>query len=81
MPLDAEINALAPIDEVRLGPDGHTLYLTSGHVVAPAHPKDVAANAAGLRQMQDWNNGGDNIWTVDLAPLLPSLRAATTAAK
>ncbi|HEX7111281.1 MAG TPA: hypothetical protein VF216_02475 [Mizugakiibacter sp.] len=81
VPLGAAINALAPIIEVRLGADGHTLYLTSGHVVAPAYPKDAAATAAGLQQMQDWNNGGDNIWSVDLAPLLPSLRAAATAAK
>lgn len=54
--------------ESRLGPDGHTLYFSSGHVVPPAFPKTGATSASGLRDMQSWNNGADNIWKIDLAP-------------
>ncbi|ODU92914.1 MAG: hypothetical protein BGP23_13735 [Lysobacterales bacterium 66-474] len=64
------------IDELRLGPDGHTLYFTSGQVVAPAYPKSLEASERGLQQMQAWNNGKDNIWKVDLAPWLSRHRQA-----
>lgn len=58
------------IDELRLGPDGHTLYFTTGHVVAPVYPKSVEASERGLQQMQAWNNGRDNVWKIDLRPWL-----------
>ena len=53
--------ALLP-EALRLGPDGHTLYLASPHIVAGAPPT------------QAWNDGKDNIWSVDLAPLLEGAR-------
>lgn len=58
------------IDELRLGPDGHTLYFTTGHIVAPTYPKTLADSERGLQQMQGWNNGKDNVWEIDLAPWL-----------
>jgi Tol biopolymer transport system component len=58
------------IDELRLGPDGHTLYFTTGHIVAPTYPKTLADSERGLQQMRGWNNGNDNIWEIDLAPWL-----------
>jgi Tol biopolymer transport system component len=70
IPLDAAVNSLGGIIELRLGPDGHTLYLTSNHVVPPEYPKTVDSSQSGLRQMQSWNDGQDNIWRVDLAPWL-----------
>lgn len=68
--LGPAINSLGGIDEIRLGPDGHTLYLTSNHVVPPDYPKTVDSSLAGLKGMQSWNDGNDNIWEVDLAPWL-----------
>ncbi|HZT03433.1 MAG TPA: hypothetical protein VFA39_14330 [Steroidobacteraceae bacterium] len=70
IPLDPAVNSLGGIIELRLGPDGHTLYLTSNHVVPPEYPKTVDSSQSGLRQMQSWNDGQDNIWRVDLAPWL-----------
>jgi len=67
----SEPEALGPEitgSESRLGPDGHTLYFSSSHVVPPAFPKTGATSASGLRDMQSWNNGADNIWSIDLAP-------------
>lgn len=64
------------VDELRLGPDGHTLYFATGQVVAPAYPKSLAGSARGLQAMQAWNNGKDNIWKVDLAPWLSRHRQA-----
>ncbi|HEX5952858.1 MAG TPA: hypothetical protein VFY94_06765 [Rhodanobacteraceae bacterium] len=64
------------VDELRLAPDGHTLYFTTGQVVAPAYPKSLEDSERGLQQMQSWNNGRDNIWKVDLAPWLSRHRQA-----
>lgn len=70
IPLAPAVNSLGSITELRLGPDGHTLYLTSNHVVPPQYPKTSVSRRDGLRQMQSWNDGQDNIWMVDLAPWL-----------
>lgn len=70
IPLPQPVNRLGGIDELRLGPDGHTLYVTSNHVVAPDYPKTDGASLAGLQRMQSWNDGRDNIWTFDLGPWL-----------
>ena len=70
IPLPPAVNSLGHIIELRLGPDGHTLYLTSDHVVPPEYPKTRASSSDGLQQMQSWNDGKDNIWRVDLAPWL-----------
>ena len=70
IPLPAAVNSLGGIDELRLGPDGHTLYVTSNHVVPPDYPKTTGSSTLGLQQMQTWNDGQDNIWRFDLAPWL-----------
>jgi hypothetical protein len=75
VPLGPAVNSLGGITELRLGPDAHTLYLTSAHVVPPEYPKTVRSSLTGLREMQSWNDGEDNIWSVDLAPLLARERA------
>lgn len=74
IPLPAAVNSLGGIDELRLGPDGHTLYVTSNHVVPPEYPKTDRSSQVGLEQMQSWNDGQDNIWTFDLAPWLEDRR-------
>jgi len=58
------------VDELRLGPNGHTLYFTTGRIVAPVYPKSLEVSEHGLQQMRAWNNGNDNIWKIDLAPWL-----------
>lgn len=70
------INNTEGIDELRLGPDGHTLYFTTGQVVAPTYPKSLESSERGLQQMLSWNNGKDNIWKVDLALWLSRHRRA-----
>ncbi len=68
--LGPAVNNPDGINELRLGPDGHTLYFTSDHVVPPVYPKTLAASERGLQDMQAWNNGKANVWKVDLAPWL-----------
>lgn len=70
VPLPQAINSLGGIDELRLGPDGHTLYVTSNHVVPPEHPEAARSGVSGMQPMQSWNDGKDNIWTIDLTPWL-----------
>lgn len=70
VPLGPEVNGFSVADELRLGPDGHTLYLSSNHVVPPTYPQTVKSSEARLDQMQNWNDGNDNIWMFDLTPLL-----------
>lgn len=68
--LPDSINRLASITEVRLGPDGHTLYFSSGYVVPMQPPKDAVATRRGLEDMEGWNDGDLNIWQVDISDLL-----------
>ena len=70
--LPDSINHLGGATETRLGPDGHTLYFSSGYIVPTQLPKaDAAAARQSLEDMQDWNDGNLNIWQVDLTPYLP----------
>lgn len=64
------INHQGGIIEARLGPDGHTLYFTSGYEEPVTYPKDAASAAKSLKDMDTWNNGSNNIWQVDLTPYL-----------
>ncbi|MGH8372319.1 MAG: hypothetical protein ACRETO_06275 [Gammaproteobacteria bacterium] len=68
--LGPDVNSLGGISELRLGPDGHTLYLTSNHVIPVVYTKTTESSKTDLKQMQSWNNGNANIWMIDLAPLL-----------
>lgn len=74
VPLWTAVNDLGHIIELRLGPDGHTLYLASNHVVPAVYPKTRRSSSAGLQRMQDWNDGNFNVWSVDLAPWLEGAR-------
>lgn len=68
--LPDEINRFASINESRLGADGHTLYFCSSYVVPAVYPHDAAGAVQALKDMQEWNDGLDNIWQVDLTPYL-----------
>jgi Tol biopolymer transport system component len=68
--LGDEINAYAPAQESRLGPNGHTLYFASGRIVKTTFPKDAATAKRSLMDMQTWNNGNNNIWRVDISEYL-----------
>lgn len=72
--LPDSINHLGGIIEARLSPDAHTLYFTCTYEVPVSYPKDAAAAAASLRDMQ-WNDGNYNIWQVDISDIL---KAAAT---
>jgi Tol biopolymer transport system component len=63
------INALSSSTEARLGPDGHTLYFATTHLVPVTYPKTAAGAAQGLADM-GWNDGNANIWQVDLTDIL-----------
>lgn len=68
--LPDSINALSPSIEARLGPDGHSLYFTSSHVVPVAYPKGAAAARRSLADMQTWNSSLANIWRVDISDVI-----------
>ena len=63
--------------EPRLGPDHHTLYFTTDRTAPSPFPRELAETAAELRRGGTWNNGGNNIWQVDLAPSLARIRAGS----
>ena len=56
-------------------PDGRTLYYTSDRRTELSFPLTPAQASAALARMQSWDNGGDNIWYVSLAPWLDAHRA------
>ncbi len=64
------INAYAGATESRLGPDGHTLYFASAHIVPVPYPKTPGSAQQSLSDMQAWNDGAMNIWQVDLTDYL-----------
>ncbi|MGH8600818.1 MAG: TolB family protein, partial [Burkholderiales bacterium] len=49
--LGASVDNPAGVDELRLGPDGHTLYYTTGYVVPPIYPKSIESSRHGLMTM------------------------------
>lgn len=52
--------------EARLSPDNQTLYFSSRRVTHVSMPLDRAAAARGLAQMEVWDNGLQNVWSVPL---------------
>jgi hypothetical protein len=58
-----------------IGPDNRTLYYTSDRTERATFPMTPEQAKTQLAQMESWNNGGDNIWTVSLAPWLDAHRA------
>ena len=52
--------------EARLSPDNRTLYFSSRRVTHAPMPDDRTSAAHGLAQMETWDNGLQNIWSVPL---------------
>ncbi len=67
--LEKKLSKFDPI-EPGLGPDGHTLYFASSHVIPAAYPRTKAAARSAVQRMESWNDWNDNIWTIDLSPWL-----------
>ena len=61
--------------EAQVGPDGRTLYFTSGRVVSIAPDRSRQQVVADLARMDAWNNGNSNVWTL----LLPDAAQARRA--
>lgn len=58
--------------EAHLGTDRTTLYFNSGRVVARGGPRTRAEASRDLERLNLWDNGNTNVWTLSLAPWLPS---------
>lgn len=56
-----------------LGPGGR-LYFTSGRTTPVRYPRSRAESEAQLAQTRAWDNGADNIWSIELKPLLDGLK-------
>jgi len=52
--------------EAQVGPDGRTLYFTSGRVVNAAPDRSRSQVVADLARMDLWNNGNSNVWAMPL---------------
>ena len=62
-------------NDAALGADGRTLYFATDRTVPMALPHSRAAAEQALADMQGWNNGNGNVWSVSLAPWLDAVRA------
>jgi hypothetical protein len=62
-------------DDAALGVDGRTLYFATDRTAPMALPHSRAAAERALADMQGWNNGTGNVWSVSLAPWLDAVRA------
>ncbi|MFC4764920.1 TolB family protein [Dyella koreensis] len=59
-----------------LGPDHRTLYFSSHRATRVSYPRTREQAERDLARMQAWDNGGENIWSVSLAPWLDAHRAS-----
>ncbi len=57
-------------DDAVIGPDGVTLYFASDRPVPESLPKNRAAAEQLVKDMQGWNDGNANVWSLSLAPWL-----------
>lgn len=73
--LGAVVNSTSGENAPSLGPDGHTLYFTSGRSLTPdiTFPKKKESYAEAMKRIRDTNSRSRNIWSVDLAPWLKDL--------
>lgn len=55
--------------EANVGPDGRTLYFTSGRTVAPKESRSRTQVAADLARMQGWDNSNANVWMLTIDAL------------
>jgi hypothetical protein len=56
-------------NEGDLSPDGKTLYFTSDRTIAEHFPRTREQAQTDLQQIEQWNNGNGNVWTLDLTHL------------
>ena len=54
--------------EAQVGPDGRTLYFTSGRTLPIAADRTRAQVAADLARMDAWDNSNANVWTLPFDP-------------
>jgi Tol biopolymer transport system component len=57
-------------NEPRLSRDLSTLYFSSDRIAAAHFPRTAAQAQRDLDDLESWNNGTQNAWTLPLAPLL-----------
>jgi Tol biopolymer transport system component len=55
--------------EANVGPDGRTLYFTSGRTTAPKQGRTRAQVVADLARMQGWDNSNANVWMLTIDAL------------
>jgi len=67
--LGKDINVKGPWGS-HLGPDRRTLYFSSTRSLPVHYPRTPEQAQQDMTRMQSWDNGGDNIWFVSLAPWL-----------
>jgi len=61
-------------DDAVLGPDGQTLYFGSDRTEALHLPKSRGEAEQDVQDMQGWNNGNANVWSLSLKPWLEAAR-------
>ena len=66
-------------DDAMLAPDQRTLYFASDRSVAMHLPKSRAEAEQAVRDMQGWNNGNANVWSMPLGPWLDAAKAGQPA--
>jgi len=62
-------------DDANLGPDQRTLYFASDRSLPMHLPQSRAEAAQALKDMQGWNNGNANVWSMTLGPWLDAAKA------
>ncbi|MBS0297083.1 MAG: PD40 domain-containing protein [Proteobacteria bacterium] len=64
------VNGPSGANGARLSPDRRTLYFTSDRSAPTHYPRTREETAAALERARSWDNGSNNIWSVDLGPWL-----------
>jgi len=64
------VNGPTGANGARLGPDRRTLYFTSDRSAPTHYPRRREETAVALERARAWDNGSNNIWSVDLGPWL-----------
>lgn len=59
-----------------LGPDHRTLYFSSTRSTRVSYPRSRAQAERDLARMQAWDNAGENLWSISLAPWLDAHQGA-----
>lgn len=64
-------------DDAVIGPDGTTLYYATDRALPVPLPKSRAEAEQAAKDMQGWNNGNANVWSLSLKPWLDAARTHT----